>query len=142
MNYHDLIQLYFERGNAMQNFWNLYVVILGGVLAFSSLRKQPAPITTALVCLLFALFAYENLGALHDATAQRFALLQAVKDFPTGDGAAAVQQTRTLLEPTLTPATYGSVKATHITSDLLALAALIAMEFRRRRLTTVAEAAP
>ncbi|MGI8431053.1 MAG: hypothetical protein ACR2MW_02015, partial [Chthoniobacterales bacterium] len=79
MNYHDLIQLYFERGNAMQNFWNLYVVILGGVLAFSSLRKQPAPITTALVCLLFALFADENLGARHDATAQRVALLQAVK---------------------------------------------------------------
>lgn len=141
MNYHDLIQLYFERGNAMQNFWNLYVVILGGVLAFSSLRKQPAPITTALVCLLFALFAYENLGAMHDATAQRFALLQAVKDFPTGAGAAAVQQTRTLLEPTLTPATYESVKTTHITSDLLALAALIAMEFRRRRLTTVAGSA-
>lgn len=141
MNYHDLIQLYFERGNAMQNFWNLYVVILGGVLAFSSLRKQPAPITTALVCLLFALFAYENLGAMHDATAQRFALLQAVKDFPPDDGAAAVRQTRTLLEPTLTPATYGSVKTTHITSDLLALAALIAMEFRRRRLTTVAEIA-
>ncbi len=141
MNYHDLIQLYFERGNAMQNFWNLYVVILGGVLAFSSLRKQPAPITTALVCLLFALFAYENLGAMHDATAQRFALLQAVKDFPTGEGAAAVQQTRTLLEPTLTPATYGSVKTTHITSDILALAALIAMEFRRRRLTTVAGSA-
>lgn len=141
MNYHDLIQLYFERGNAMQNFWNLYVVILGGVLAFSSLRKQPAPITTALVCLLFALFAYENLGAMHDATAQRFALLQAVKDFPAGEGAAAVQRTRTLLEPTLTPATYGSVKATHITSDILALAALIAMEFRRRRLTTVAGSA-
>lgn len=141
MNYHDLIQLYFERGNAMQNFWNLYVVILGGVLAFSSLRKQPAPITTALVCLLFALFAYENLGAMRDATAQRFALLQAVKDFPTGDGAAAVQQARTLLEPTLTPATYGSVKTTHITSDLLALAALIAMEFRRRRLTTVVDIA-
>ena len=141
MNYHDLIQLYFDRGNATQNLWNLYVVILGGVLAFSSLRKKPAPITTALVCLLFALFAYENLGALHDATAQRFALLQAAKDFPASDGAAAVQQTRTLLEPTLTPATYASVKMTHMTSDLLALAALIAMEFRRRRLTRAVEVA-
>lgn len=94
MNDHDLIELYFERGNAMQNYWNLYVVILGGVLAFSSLRKQPAPVTTALVC---------------------------------------------LLEPTLAPATRGSVKITHLTSDVLALAALIAMEIRRRRLTTVSE---
>ncbi|HEY2802273.1 MAG TPA: hypothetical protein VGI85_16925 [Chthoniobacterales bacterium] len=134
MNYHDLIQLYFERGSAMQNLWNLYVVVLGAVLAFSSLRKQPAPITTALVCLLFALFAYENLGAMKDATAQRFALLQSVKDFPGTEEAA---QSRKLLEPTLTPATYGSVKATQMTSDLLGIAALIAMEFRRRRLTTV-----
>ena len=141
MNYSDLIQLYFERGNAMQNFWNLYVVILGGVLAFSSLRKQPAPITTLLVCLLFALFAYENLGAMKDVTAQRFALLQAVKDFPPNN-ATAVLQTRTLLEPTLTPATYGSVRPTHLTSDILAIAALIAMEFRRRRLTTIVEIAP
>jgi len=133
MNYHDLIQLYFERGNALQNLWNLYVIVLGGVLAFSSLRKQPAPVTTALVCLLFALFAYENLGALKDATAQRFALLQTLKDFPAVEGVA---ESRKLIEPTLTPATYGSVKATHITSDLLGIAALIAMEFRRRRLTS------
>ncbi len=135
MNYNDLAQLYFERGTAMQNFWNLYVVVLGGVLAFSSLRKQPAPITTVLVCLLFALFAYENLGALRDVTAQRFAVLQALKDFPVN---AALQPVRTLLEPTLTPATYGSVRTTHIVSDVLAIAALLAMEWRRRRLTNAA----
>src|SRR5256885_3459976 len=79
MNYNELIQLYFERSNAMQQYWNLYVVIVGGVLAFSSLRKQPAAITTALVCILFALFAYENLGAMKDTTAQRFAALEAIK---------------------------------------------------------------
>ncbi len=45
MNYNELIQLYFERSTAMQQYWNLYVIIVGGVLAFSSLRKQPAAIT-------------------------------------------------------------------------------------------------
>ena len=49
MNYNELIQLYFERSTAMQQYWNLYVIIVGGVLAFSSLRKQPAAITTALI---------------------------------------------------------------------------------------------
>ena len=73
MNYNELIQLYFERSTAMQQYWNLYVIIVGGVLAFSSLRKQPAAITTALVCILFGLFAYENLDAMKDTTAQRFA---------------------------------------------------------------------
>ena len=140
MNYNELIQLYFERSNAMQQYWNLYVVIVGGVLAFSSLRKQPAGITTALVCILFALFAYENLGAMKDTTAQRFAALEAIKQFDSGGAATPSKQVRDPLEPTLTPATFGSVKATHIISDLLTIAALWAMELRRRRLKSTTPA--
>ncbi len=137
MNYNELIQLYFERSHAMQEYWNLYVLIVGGVLAFSSLRKQPAAITTALVCILFGLFAYNNLGAMKDTTAQRFATLQGIKEFDSGAGAAGTRHIRDLIEPTLTPATYGSVRVTHITSDLLTIAALCAMELRRRRLHPV-----
>ena len=140
MNYNELIQLYFERSNAMQQYWNLYVIIVGGVLAFSSLRKQPAAITTALVCILFALFAYENLDAMKDTTAQRFATLEAIKQFDSGATATPLKQVRDLLEPTLTPATYGSVKTTHIISDLLTIAALWAMELRRRRLKSTTPA--
>jgi len=135
MNYNDLIQLYFERSTAMQAYWNLYVLIVGGLLAFSSLRKQPAAITTLMVSVLFALFAYKNLDAMYDTTQQRFATIQAIKQFDgSGTDAASLKQARDLLEPTLTPATYGSVRATHVTSDLLTIAALWAMEFRRRRL--------
>jgi hypothetical protein len=135
MNYNELIQLYFERANAMQQFWNLYVIIVGGILAFSSLRKQPAAITTALVCILFGLFAYNNLDAMHDTTAQRFATLEAIKTFPhESAGGATGDRVRGLLEPTLTPATYGSVRTTHVTSDLLTIVALCAMELRRRKL--------
>jgi hypothetical protein len=135
MNYNDLVQLYFERSTAMQEYWNLYVVIVGGLLAFSSLRKQPAAITTLIVSLLFALFAYENLDAMYDTTRQRFATIQAIKQFDSSEtNAANVKETRDFIEPTLTPATYGSVRATHVTSDILTIAALLAMEFRRRRL--------
>ena len=135
MNYNELIQLYFERSTAMQQYWNLYVVIVGGVLAFSSLRKQPAAITTALVCILFALFAYNNLDAMKDTTAQRFATLEAIKQFESATGGASPsKQVRDLLEPTLTPATYNSVRTTHVISDVLTIAALCAMELRRRRM--------
>lgn len=135
MNYNELIQLYFERGTAMQNYWNLYVLIVGGILAFSSLRKQPAAITTFLVCLLFVLFAYENLGAMKDCTAQRFAVLTEIKQFDANGGATMnPKPLRELLEPTLTPATWDSVKTTHLASDILTVAALVAMEFRRRAL--------
>jgi hypothetical protein len=141
MNYSELIQLYFERSTAMQAYWNLYVVIVGGLLAFSSLRKQPAAITTLIVSILFALFAYENLDAMYDTTRQRFAAIQAIKQFDSnGTNAANSKQTRDLLEPTLTPATYNSVRATHVTSDILTIAALWAMELRRRRLKSTTPA--
>ncbi len=135
MNYNELIQLYFERSTAMQAYWNLYVLIVGGLLAFSSIRKRPGAITTALVSILFALFAYKNLDAMYDTTAQRFATVQAIKQFDSsGATVPSSKPVRDLLEPTLTPATYGSVRATHVTSDILTIAALWAMEFRRRKL--------
>ena len=142
MNYNELIQLYFERSSAMQQYWNLYVLVVGGVLAFSSLRKQPAAITTALVCILFALFAYNNLDAMKDTTAQRFATLQAVKEFDsTGATVATSKPIRDAIEPTLTPATYSSVRTTHVVSDVLTIIALWAMELRRRRLQATLPAA-
>ena len=141
MNYNNLIQLYFERSTAMQEYWNLYVVIVGGLLAFSSLRKQPAAITTFIVSLLFALFAYENLDAMYDTTRQRFATIEAIRQVgSTGTNEANLKQVRDLLEPTLTPATYSGVRTTHVISDVLTVAALWAMEFRRRRLRSITPA--
>jgi len=136
MNYNELIQLFFERSNAMQSYWNLYVLIVGGVLAFSSMRKQPAAVTTLIVSILFALFAYKNLDAMYDTTQQRFATLQAIKQFDTsGATVPTAKPVRDLIEPTLNPATYSSVRTTHVASDILTIAALWAMELRRRRMT-------
>jgi len=141
MNYNELIQLFFERSTAMQSYWNLYVLIVGGLLAFSSLRKRPAAITTLVVSILFLLFAYKNLDAMYDTTQQRFATLQAIKQFDTtGSTTPTPKPVRDLIEPTLNPATYSSVRATHVTSDVLTIAALWAMELRRRRLKGTAPA--
>jgi hypothetical protein len=94
-----------------------------------------------IVSILFALFAYENLDAMYDTTRQRFATIQAIKQFDSSEtSAASLKQTRDLLEPTLTPATYNSVRATHVTSDILTIAALWAMELRRRRLKSTTPA--
>ena len=134
MNYNELIQLYFERTTALQNYWNLYVVVVGGLLAFSSLRKQPALITTLVVSLLFCLFAYENHDAIQAATGQRLAAHEAITKFDAGAAAPTAKPMRDLLEPTLTPASHASVRTTHLISDILVIAGLWAMEFRRRRL--------
>jgi len=134
MNYSELIQLYFERTTALQDYWTLYVVIVGGLLAFSSLRKQPAALTTLIVSLLFALFAYENLSAIQDTASQRMATLDAIK---TSEGTASdVARLRERLEPNLRPASLGSTRMTHLISDVLTIAALWAMELRRRNART------
>lgn len=72
MDFAALINLYFERSGALQSYWTLYVVIVGGLLAFSSLRKEPDLVTTALVAVLFSFFAYKNLGAIVEVTEQKF----------------------------------------------------------------------
>jgi hypothetical protein len=133
MKYDELIQLYFERSNALQAYWTLYVVIVGALLAFSSLRKLPAALTTLIVTLLFGLFAYENLDAIRTVTRQRHATLAAIKQSDSGSAAAEIKPVRDLLEPTLTPAPESAVQRTHLVSDILTVVGLWAMELRRRK---------
>jgi len=134
MSYSDLIQIYFERSNALQGLWTLYVVVIGGLLAFSSLRKQPALLTTILVTIRYLSFAYKNLGGIHDITQHRFAILEVLKQSaPTGTAAADAQKLCEILEPTLVPPPYDGVRNFHIVCDVLTVAALWAMELRRKK---------
>src|SRR5262249_34414241 len=116
------------------------VVIVGGLLAFSSLRERKDALTGLLVSILFACFAYKNCGAIGDVTAERHAILAAIRGYSAkaADGsdsaeAMEVKRLRDALEPTLDPPAWEGVRNFHITSDLLTLAALWAIEWRRRR---------
>lgn len=134
MNYTDLVQLYFERSTALQLYWTLYVAVIGGLLAFSSLRQRKDAVTVALVSVLYLCFAYKNLGAVEDVTRERFAVMTALKAYaPAPSEAAAVKQLRDSLEPTLDPTDVEGVRHFHVGCDLLTIAALWAMEWRRRR---------
>jgi len=130
--------LYFDRSNALQSYWTLYVVVIGGLLAFSSLRTQRNFLVAVLVTILYVCFAYKNLGAIGDATAQRLAILDAIKQFPVqstaGPEAANADQTvRGLLEPTLTPPDFAGVRTFHVATDVLTVAALWTMVLTRRK---------
>lgn len=142
MHFSELIQLYFERSNALQNYWTVYVVVIGGLLAFSSLRKDPDLVTTTLLTILFSMFAYKNLGAIQDVTMQRLAVLESIKQ----EQASATSPTEAksaqalLILPTLNPPQFEGVKQFHIASDFLTILILWAMERRRRRLNPCAKA--
>src|SRR5436853_42782 len=128
MRYSDLIQLYFDRSNALQWYWTVYVAVIGGLLAVSSLRVRPDTLTVVLVTVLYACFAYKNLGAIGDATLERLAILQAVKGYvPERPDAADVNRLRERLEPTLAPTDYEGVRNFHVACDLLTVAAFWAM---------------
>src|SRR5260370_23316513 len=98
MNYHELVQMYFERSVALQWYWTIYVVAIGGVLGFSAFRQRPDIVTTALVTILYVCFAYKNVGAIEATAVEREAILSAIKDYPaSGSGAADIKRVRALL---------------------------------------------
>jgi hypothetical protein len=139
MQYNELIHLYFERSNALQWYWNIYVIVIGGLLAYSAFRQRRDLIKTVLVTVLFSMFAYKNLDAIHDVTVQRFATLQLIRESnPPGPDAADLKRVREALEPTLVLATPDyegllGVRNFHVLSDLLTIAAVWAMESRRKK---------
>ena len=138
MSYGQLFDLYFSRSNALQWYWTVYVVVIGGLLAFSSLRQRPDRITGILVTILYVCFAYKNLGAIRDVSHERYALLDLIKAAPQASNAAPqtgqeIQGVRDKLLPVLNPPEFEGVRNFHVGCDLLTVAALWAMELRRKR---------
>src|SRR5205085_12660029 len=98
MNYHELLQAYFERSVALQWYWTIYVIVIGGVLGFSAFRQRPDIVTTVLVAILYACFAYKNVDAITATAAEREAILSASKDYPaSGSNAADIKRVRDAL---------------------------------------------
>ncbi len=128
MPYPDLLRAYFDRSDAIQNLWTLYVVVIGGLLAASTLRRRPDAVKVAIVSALYVGFAYKNVTAIGEATAERAVVLHAM-EAPPPDAAPFARD----LRPALDPTPYTAARNFHVGCDVLTLAAVWAMEARRRR---------
>jgi hypothetical protein len=132
MTYSALIQAYFERSVALQWYWTLYVLVIGGLLAFSTFRPRREFVTTVLVTILFACFAYKNEGAIEATAEEREAIRAAFKQYPAaGVNAADIVLVRANLEPTLTEYDIVGVRHFHWVCALLTIAFVWAKEWRR-----------
>ena len=132
MNYSELIQAYFERSVALQWYWTIYVLVIGGLVAFSIFRLQRQFVTTILVTILYAGFAFKNEGAIEATAAEREAIRAAFIEYPnTGANAADINLVRAKLEPTLTPYDIAGARYFHIVCDLLTIAYVWTKERRR-----------
>lgn len=143
MTYAELVQLYFERSTALQNYWTLYVVILGGLLAFSSLRQIPNRLTTILITVLFLSFAYKNCGAIVDVTRQREATFEAIQaEAARSEQGNGFPLRSANLLPTMVGTNVAGVRRFHVFCDVLTVITLWSMEWRRRsRARELADAA-
>jgi hypothetical protein len=141
MTLNDLIQMYFDRANAYQWYWTLYVVIVGGLLAFSSLRLRQDLITLVLITVLFSIFAYKNGSAILDTLAQRNAAVTALEELQKHQNAQVRMgvanpvdaKTYDIMMPTLIRLDRDGVRNFHIISDVLVIITLWAFELRRFR---------
>jgi hypothetical protein len=134
MSYSDLLQIYFDRSTALQWYWTVYIIVIGGALGFSTLRQRPEPVTLVLVTILYACFAYKNLGAIEVTLLERQAIYSAIRDYPlTTANEGEIKRIRDVLEPILPMAEPSGVRSFHLACDLLTVAALWAKEWRRRK---------
>jgi len=137
MRYAELISLYFERSSAIQSYWTVYVFAIGGLLAVAALRREPDVLAAILASVLYCAFAYKNLGAIHDASMNRFATLDAIRHFDASSvqspEASEVQSARVAIEPTLVPPPYEGVRNFHVACDMLTILTLWALQWRRLR---------
>ncbi len=135
MNYAELIQAYFERSTAIQWYWTVYVLVIGGLLGFSVFRQRAEPVTVVPITILYGCFAWKNLGAIEATLRERQAILAAIEEYPTSEHTQEVLRVRKELEPVLTStaADPRGVRYFHVVCDVLALAAVWGKEWLRRK---------
>ncbi len=135
MSYSELIQAYFERSTALQWYWTVYILVIGGLLGFSVFRQRPETLTVILVTVLYGCFAYKNLGAIEATLQERQAILTAIKgDTTSGPKAEAVSRIHKELYPVLTEtaADPQGTRYFHVFCDVLTVAAVWFKEWMRR----------
>jgi hypothetical protein len=134
MNYSELIRVYFERSVSLQWYWTIYVLVIGGVLGFSTFRVRPELVTSILVTILFGCFAWKNEGAIEATAVEREAIRAVFKEYPAtkADG-FDIHLVRDKLEPVLPAYDIPGARYFHIACDLLTLAFVWAKEWRRRK---------
>jgi hypothetical protein len=133
MNYGELIQAYFERSVALQWYWTIYVLVIGGILGFSTIRQRREFVTAVLITSLFMCFAFKNEGAIEATADEREAIRVAFKDYPaTGANAAEIELFRDKVEPKLTAYDIAGARHFHFVCDLLTIAYVWVRERRRQ----------
>jgi len=136
MTYSELLQAFFERSNALEALWTIYVTVVGALLGFCATRQRLGLWTMSVVTVAFCLFAAGSLLGMRHVTLQRVALDAAIVDYeppPEAKLSNNVMELQKLVTPTLHPTPFEGVPgvlAYHLTLDGLTIAALWIIAYR------------
>ena len=121
MEFKDLVTVYFERSTAMQTFWNFYLTVILGLLAFFGVMKPSAKSKNIalLMSVAFALFAAVNLNGLLGVTTQRRVSADLVYSAPVDARYRPLQSAINENPPPI-----GWVLAVHLFGDVATIAAI------------------
>jgi len=123
----DALNLFFERSNAMQTYWNFYITIVLARLAFFGAHGRDR-ITAVLLTVAFIGFAVVNYGGVTGVAQQR---LDVCRHLANRECVAPV----TIEQPivvTLSPPRVWEVGLLHISGDVLVIGAVWFLTLRRK----------
>ncbi|MGB6307720.1 MAG: hypothetical protein WBF89_07985 [Steroidobacteraceae bacterium] len=132
MEFKDVLAMYFERGVALQTFWNFYITIALGYLAFLGVLT-PLPVNKRAAVLLtcgFVVFAAANLGGLIGVTKQRLELQSLLTAEPKN--LSQYPSDLANIRQTLDAPTVDGVIGVHVAGDALLLVCIWFIPAMRR----------
>jgi hypothetical protein len=136
VTYNELLQAFFERSNALEALWTIYVTVVGALLGFCATRQKLGLWIMSVITVAFCLFAAGNLSGLRDVTLERVALHAALVNYeppPEAKQSNNMMELQKLVTPTLHPTPFEGgpgILSYHLTLDVLTIAALWIIAYR------------
>src|SRR5881396_726481 len=123
MDFKDVLNLFFERSNALQPLWSFYTTVVLALIAFFSAIKPSEKIRVGAVIfsIVFVVLAWANLDALLTVTRQRLAAVSLLKDTSKLSNVPDKAVVNALLGG-LEPSSVRRVVIGHVAADFFVLA--------------------
>jgi hypothetical protein len=120
----DLLEFFFHCSDSMQTFWNFYVTIVLGLIAFFASTKNPNKPMARIITIAFILFAFVNLSGLQDLTNQRLVAAEQVK--------INSDELAVLYKNTLNPPKFWMVATFHVILDIITISTIWIFVLKRK----------
>ena len=121
MSYNDLVSHFFNRSDAQQRFWPIWITVVGAIVAFLASRPTLGFWPLVVITATFCFFSATHLDAMLRVARQKTQIAEALKAFrtvPTSEAPALSVQD--ILQPALTASRPAKIIIFHVSGTLIA----------------------